>query len=69
LIQIPKNTIDVKQKNWHVKLIGALLASQITPKDSNGLSPYTSVYGKEAKIPIHLDFNALTYVVNIQDLE
>jgi hypothetical protein len=67
LIQILKKTIDVNQRNWHTKLIDALWASRLTPKDSTGLSPYTLVYGKEAKMPIHLELNALSYVVNSED--
>jgi hypothetical protein len=69
LIQILKKTIVVNQRNWHTKLIDALWASRLTPKDNTGSSPYTLVYGKEAKIPIHLELNALTYIVNIEDLE
>jgi hypothetical protein len=50
LIQILKKTIDQNQKNWHLKLTDALWASRLTPKGSTGISPYTLVYGKEAKI-------------------
>jgi hypothetical protein len=35
-----------------------------TPKESTGMSPYTLVYGKEAKIPISLELNALNFMVN-----
>jgi len=59
----------MNQRNWHLKLINELWASRLTPKDNMGLPPYTLVYGKEAKIPIHLELNALTYDVNIEDLE
>jgi transposase InsO family protein len=34
LIQILKKTITVNQRNWHVKLIDALWASRLTPKDN-----------------------------------
>jgi len=43
LIQILKNTIDLNQINWHLKLIDALWESILSPKDSNGNSPYTLV--------------------------
>jgi hypothetical protein len=52
--------------NWHVKLIDALWASRLTPKYSTRFSPYTLLYGKEEKMLIHLELNALTYIVNIE---
>jgi hypothetical protein len=52
-----------------LKLIDALWASILTPKDSTGNSPYTLVYGNEAIILINMELNALTYVVNIEDVE
>jgi hypothetical protein len=69
LIQILKKTIDQNQKNWHLKLIDALWERRMTPKDSTGISPYVLVYGKEEKIPLSLELNALTYAVNIEDTE
>ena len=41
----------------------------MTPKDSTGMYPYTLVYGKEEKMPISLELNALTFVVNTNDAE
>jgi hypothetical protein len=38
LIQIIKKTIEANHKNWHNKLIDALWASRLTPKDSTGHS-------------------------------
>jgi hypothetical protein len=64
LIHILKKTIDQNQKNWHLKLTDALWASRMTLKDSTGMSMYMLVYGKEEKIPISLELNALTYAVN-----
>jgi hypothetical protein len=55
--------------NWHLKLTDTLWASRLTPKDSIGTSPYNLVYGKEARIPISLEINALAYTINIEDLE
>ena len=69
LIQILDKTIDLNQRNWHLKLIDALWESRLTPKDSTGTSPYTLVYGKEARMSINLELNSLTYVVNIEDVE
>jgi hypothetical protein len=67
LIQILKKTIDKNQKNWHLKLTDALWASKMTLKDSTGMSLYMLVYGKEEKMPISLELNALTCVVNTED--
>jgi hypothetical protein len=41
----------------------------MTLKDNTGMPPYMLVYGKEEKIPINLELNALTYVVNTEDAE
>jgi hypothetical protein len=41
----------------------------MTPKGSTGMSPYTLVYGKEEKVPISLELNALTFVVYTKDAE
>jgi hypothetical protein len=67
LVQILKKTVDRNQRNWHLKLTNALWASRTTLKDSTCMSPYLLVYGKEVKIPISLDFNALISMVNIED--
>jgi hypothetical protein len=34
LIQILKNTIDLNQNNWHLKLTDALWESKLTPKEA-----------------------------------
>jgi hypothetical protein len=52
-----------------LKLTDALWESRLTPKDSIGTSPYNLVYGKEARMPINLEINALTYAINIEYLE
>jgi hypothetical protein len=41
----------------------------MTLKDSTGMSPYMLVYGKEEKLPINLELNSLTCVVNTEDAE
>jgi hypothetical protein len=55
--------------NWHLKLIDVSCASRTTPKENTGMSPYTLVYGKEAKILISLELNALTFMVNTEDVK
>jgi hypothetical protein len=67
LRQILKKTIEKNQRNWHLKSTDALWESKTTPKDNIGISPYTMVYGKEVKIPISLELNALASVVNKED--
>jgi hypothetical protein len=41
----------------------------MTLKDNTGMSLYTLDYGKEEKMPIILKLNALTCVVNTEDVE
>jgi hypothetical protein len=48
-------------------LTDALWVRRMTPKDSTGMYPYTLVYGKEEKMPICLELNALNFVVNTED--
>jgi hypothetical protein len=67
LIQILKKTIDKNQRNWHLKLIDTLWVSIMTLKDNTRMYPYTLAYGKEAKMPIILELNALNLVVNTKD--
>jgi len=38
----------------------------MTPKHNTGMSLYTLVYGKEAKISISLGLNTLNFVVNTE---
>jgi transposase InsO family protein len=64
LIQIIKKTIEANHENWHNKLIDALWASRLTPKKGTRHSPFTLVYGKEARVPLHMELNALKLVVN-----
>jgi DNA helicase HerA-like ATPase len=64
-----KKTIDKNQKNLNLKLTDALWERRMTPKDTNGMSLYKLVYGKEAKIPISLELNALNFVFNTEEVE
>ena len=59
LIRIIKRTIEDNQRCWHQKLRTALWADRITPKSSIGNSPFILVYGREARLPISLEFPAL----------
>jgi hypothetical protein len=67
IVQILKKIVDRNQRNWHLKLTDELWSSRATPKDSTRMSPYLLVYGKEVKMPIILELNALIFVVNIED--
>jgi transposase InsO family protein len=68
-IQILNKIVDKNQRNWNLKLIDALWASRMTPKDNTGMCLYTLVYGKEEKNTIILEMNALTFVVNTEGAE
>jgi hypothetical protein len=50
-------------------LTEALWARRTTLKDRTWMYPYLLVYGKEAKMPISLELNALIYVINTDDTE
>jgi hypothetical protein len=62
-----KKTIDKNQRNWHLNFTDALWERRTTPKYNTKMSLYTLVYGKEEKMPIRLELNAFTFVVNIED--
>lgn len=59
LIRIIKRTIEDNQRCWHQKLRMTLWADRIMPKRAIGNSPFMLVYGREAKLPISLEFPAL----------
>jgi hypothetical protein len=69
LIQILKKTIDLNQRNRHLKLMDLLWENKISLKDSIGISPYTLMYRKEARMPLNMELNALTYIANVEDVE
>jgi hypothetical protein len=64
-----KKNIDKNQRDWNLKLIDALWPRRMTPKENIGMYPYTLGYGKEAKMSISLELNALNFVVNTEDEE
>jgi hypothetical protein len=49
LIQIIKNTIESIHEKWHNKLIDVLWESRLTPNKGTGHSPFSLVYGREAR--------------------
>lgn len=59
LIRIMKRTIEDNQRCWHKKLKTTLWANRIMPKRSIGNSPFVLVYGREARLPISLEFSSL----------
>ena len=62
LICIIKRTLEGNQHSWHEKLKLALWTNNITPKISIGISTYTLVYGKEARIPVSIELPALDFM-------
>jgi hypothetical protein len=41
-----------------------LWESRLTPNKGTGHSPFSLVYGREARWPLHMELNALMLVVN-----
>ena len=54
-----KRTIEDNQRVWHSKLKTTLWVDRITPKRAIRNSPFMLVYGREAKLPISLEFPSL----------
>jgi hypothetical protein len=50
-------------------LVNYLWAIRITPKSSNRHSPFSLVYGKYARLPVHLELNELAIDIGIVDEE
>jgi len=67
LIQDLKTIIVTNQRNWHIKLIEDLWESVLTLKERIGHTPYTLVYGKEARLPLHLELNAFVVATENED--
>lgn len=53
LVKIIRNYIGQNQKGWDEKLAGAVLAYNLTPNESTGMSPYTIVYGRLPRSPLN----------------
>jgi hypothetical protein len=49
--------------------VDALWAIRLTSKGSAIWSPYTLVYGKEARMPMHLELNAVAIATKTEDIE
>lgn len=69
LRRIMKRTIEDNQRVWHKKLRTALWADRITPKRSIGNSPFVLVYGREARLPISLEFPSLELAHQLELIE
>ncbi|XP_059078017.1 uncharacterized protein LOC131876595 [Cryptomeria japonica] len=69
LIKIIKKSIQHNHITWHEELKLALWADRMTPKRVTYFSPYVLVYGKEAKLPISVEFPALSYIKEHEMLE
>ncbi len=69
LIRIIKRMIEDNQRAWHKKLRTALWADRIMPKRSIGNSPFVLVYGREARIPISLEFPSLELAHQMELIE
>ena len=69
LIKIMKRTIEDNQRAWHKKLRTALWADRIMPKRSIGNSPFMLVNGREARLPISLEFLSLELTHQLELIE
>lgn len=69
LIKIIKKTIEDNQRCWHQKLRTTLWDDRITPKKAIGNSPFMSVYGREARLPISLEFPSLELAHQLELIE
>ena len=54
LVNIIKKTLEAKKKNWHWKLVNALLADRVNSKKSIGMFPFELVYGTNTVFPTSL---------------
>ncbi|XP_057841606.2 uncharacterized protein LOC131051215 [Cryptomeria japonica] len=69
LIKIIKKYIQHNQRTWHEEMKLALWPDRMTPKRATGFLPYVLVYGKEAKLPISIEFPTHSYIKELEMLE
>ena len=67
LIRIVKQTIDQNHRNWHKALTFSLWVDRITQKASNGSSPFSLIYGKEAVLPTNIAIPSLALLQFIDE--
>ena len=60
LKQMLAKVVSKKGRNWDEMLGPVLLAYRTTPHSSTGEAPFYLVYGRDARLPTALDFNAPT---------
>jgi hypothetical protein len=65
LVHILKKIVSTNQRDWHKKCMSALWDKKLTPKSSGGHSPFSLVYGKCARLRVHLHLNALGIAIRI----
>jgi hypothetical protein len=64
-----KRTIEDNQRAWHKKLRIALWDDWIMPKRSIGNSLFVLIYGREARLPISLEFPSLELAHQLELIE
>ncbi|XP_057855975.1 uncharacterized protein LOC131065493 [Cryptomeria japonica] len=69
LIRIIKRTLEDNQRLWHLKLGTTLWADRVIPKRSLRNSPFILVYGREARLPLSLEFPSLDLAHQLEVLE
>jgi hypothetical protein len=50
-------------------LIDSLWASRLNPKDSIRHSLYTLIYGREARLLLHVELNVLILILDVEEKE
>ena len=69
LIKTIKRTVDDNQRCWHQKLRTILCTNNVTPKRVKENSPFMLVYGREARLPVSLEFPALELTHQLELIE
>ncbi len=54
VVSMLKKYVSANQKDWDIKLLLVLMASQATPHQSTGVPPFTLMTGRNMTLPLHL---------------
>jgi len=60
-----QRTIEMHKSNWHLMLFFALWAYCTSMKDATGFTPFQSVYGLAATLPIECEIPSLKLAVEL----